>query len=557
MGKLRRRAENKSESRNFNEKLLDVDIDINIVNKTIYYILYYESVDNKILYKVKKFINQVNIERFINDDYKHFKYKVLIKLLDEYLERNSHSTDILEVVIKEIDKSDEKNLTVSLFEELAHPDNFLDEHKVDFIDRFFTKQLKYCALYKNLPDMENISEKLRSNNFEDIEELADVAANVTQTINKSLKDAKSNSKERELDFSLSNVGTFRKIQRYVKTELLKPANIIHTGIKMLNRMLNGGFQAGRVYLFIAPYGGGKSMLLLNVVKWFIECNRHIKKENNGLKPCILYMTQENDTIETSERLFDIAVPKDNSIRMGRDFTELTDDEVVDAYRSQGWTGDERDFYVMYRKNKTIDTSDLDAEIDILAEEGYEVKLIAHDYLKRINPVNRHFDLRLDLGEIIDEFSVIAKSRRIPIIEVMQLNRDAIRKINENQEKKSNMATKIGGEHIGESQIILENIDFAFIMLKEIQKATGKMFWTFKRIKSRGKVIEPTNYIAHPFEAGTEARLDEDYFENKSKSIVDLGDSIDEYKPNRKKDGKKVVLKEEDSSITGIDITQDF
>jgi archaellum biogenesis ATPase FlaH len=68
-------------------------------------------------------------------------------------------------------------------------------------------------------------------------------------------------------------------------------------LKLHNKQLGGGYTAGRVYLYIGPSGGGKSMLHLNQVRWFLTCNPNMVAYNPRLTPVVLYVTLENDIDE--------------------------------------------------------------------------------------------------------------------------------------------------------------------------------------------------------------------------------------------------------------------
>jgi hypothetical protein len=183
-------------------------------------------------------------------------------------------------------------------------------------------------------------------------------------------------------------------------------------------------------------------------------------------------------------------------------------------------------FFRYRPSRSINTADIDNMIDDLKLEGYEVRMVVHDYIKRIMPVEYTGDIRIDLGTVVDEFSTIAKKRQIPFVSASQLNRDASKAIEQALEsKKNNIGQKLGISHTGESKLMIENADYVFINFIETQASTGKVYLTSKRVKSRGRKKSEVEYIAHPFVKDNGMLLDEDINLSHATSLTSLGDGL--------------------------------
>jgi replicative DNA helicase len=138
------------------------------------------------------------------------------------------------------------------------------------------------------------------------------------------------------------------------------------------------------------------------------------------RPCALYLTQENDNEETLQRVFSYigAVQK----RGNADEDDLSLEEKMIAHKllDSKWA-----FVIKYRKKGSINTNDIDSIInEIEAEDDVEVKLLVHDYIKRLKANIPVGDIRLDLGEALNDLSILAKSRKIPVVTANQLNREA-------------------------------------------------------------------------------------------------------------------------------------
>jgi replicative DNA helicase len=308
-------------------------------------------------------------------------------------------------------------------------------------------------------------------------------------------------------------------------DLKKPSNIIKTGIQDLNEMLNGGFQSARVYLVLGDTGGWKSGFLLNCVKWAVEHNK-IKSNDPTCRPCVLYVTQENDVNETNERIWSI-------IKNDTDPGDLKMVEnsqlVMERFGESDWINDDPERMVAffkYRPSRSINTADIDHMIDDIKLEGYEVRMVVHDYVKRIMPVEYTGDIRIDLGTVVDEFSTIAKNRNIPFVTASQINREGTKKIEAALEaKKNNIGQKLGISDTGESKLMIENADYVFINYIEFQASTKTWYLTMKRVKSRGRKKSGLEYIAHPFVKDNGMLLIEDINLAAKLSLGSLGDGL--------------------------------
>src|SRR5690606_30796789 len=113
------------------------------------------------------------------------------------------------------------------------------------------------------------------------------------------------------------------------------------------------------------------------------------------KPCILYVTQENDIDETIERLYSYYVDEDTDLK------NLSLKEAMERLRNAGMNEDNIAIRIKYRPNNSITTADLDAMIDDLALEDLEVIMLIHDYIKRIRPISYIKDRHLQLGAVMD------------------------------------------------------------------------------------------------------------------------------------------------------------
>lgn len=206
-----------------------------------------------------------------------------------------------------------------------------------------------------------------------------------------------------------------------------------------------------------------------------------------------------------------------------------EDTIVDAMRQYKVLDGRWELRIIYRPKNTIVTGDLDTMITEIESEGdLEVKILIHDYVKRIKPNEVTGDLRVDLGEVANDFSIIAKQRKIPIVTANQLNREAYRTLNEvskgdNARTKTDQGKSLDPSMISESQMLLENVDVAFGQHREATP-DGQVFLTLKKFKDRGSKsvkLAAMDYFAHPFSGNNGMRLEEDALLEKSLSIESI------------------------------------
>lgn len=311
-----------------------------------------------------------------------------------------------------------------------------------------------------------------------------------------------------------------------------PKLALKTGIKRLNQMLGGGYMGGNVYIYNATSGGWKSSMLLNTVFQVMKYNKNFSCYDQAKRPCALYISQENDNHQTSQRMV-------SYVRgVKPDGKPLPEDEVLDLLRKEGIIDGRWTLELRYIPKGKISTGDLDTIISEIESAGeVEVKILVHDYIKRIMPDMMTGDLRLDLGEVVNDFSILAKRRNIPIVTANQLNREAFRALNPEDNdgkmkgaKHTDVGRRINASMISESQMVYENADVMIALHREKSRADGRTYLAIKNLKDRndktGKVVDQnSSYFVHPFEEGNGMRLDEDLLLATSLSMDSIGESI--------------------------------
>lgn len=279
-----------------------------------------------------------------------------------------------------------------------------------------------------------------------------------------------------------------------------------TGMQGFNQLIGGGFENTRVYLLLGLTGAGKSMTLLNIVYQLKKYNKGYVCKDPTKRPCIVILTMENTVTETIQRLFQIST--------GEDFTKQSSpQEALNKLRNEGelYLTDESpiDIIIKYKANKSEDTNYLYTLVEDLEDEGYETIALVLDHAKRIRSVERNSDVRLELGDVINELKTFAMSKDIPVITNSHLNRDAARTIDESASKsKADLTRMLGKSNIGESMLMLDNVDFAAIVNPEYDRDNNK-WMVCREIKTRVQIMR--EYVCLPFDVNNSIRLIEDYY----------------------------------------------
>ena len=235
-------------------------------------------------------------------------------------------------------------------------------------------------------------------------------------------------------------------------------------------------------------------------------NKFYKAKDPSKTPCICLLTMENTVVETITRLFDMVIEGSNG--MG----SYTAQECINKLRIEGelvvTDASPIDIVIKYKANKSINTSYLYTLYDDLEDDGYEMICLVQDHVKRIRSIYANSDLRLELGDIVNELKVFAAEKDIPVITNSHLNRDAARVLEEASRKSNQDAGKLlGKSNIGESMLMIDNLDCGLIITLDFDRDARK-YMTFNLIKMRDKTTR--TYIAQPFSLGSPIRLQEDY-----------------------------------------------
>ena len=308
----------------------------------------------------------------------------------------------------------------------------------------------YSVIYNQ--KLIDLFDKKETGGFKTMSEYTEQFKKLMSDLNTSIQDIERFKREGR-GFNLTKDNIVREAKK-IRNKLKQPSNKLRTGLQYLNKMLNGGFESGRSYLFIGSTGVGKSIVLLSVANWIRKYNKLPKKD--GMKQAVLFISQENSQVETFERLFNINVN-------GSNLQDISEEEMIQGMIDNGMcvtdSDNEINFEFKEYEDKEIGVGDIDKLISDYEREGVEIIAVVQDYIEKLRPRFKYSELRHSLGCVSTELSELAKHRNIPVISAAQLNRTANSIVNNAiVNNKKNTIKLLGKENISESWDMMKNTD---------------------------------------------------------------------------------------------------
>jgi len=497
---LERRMKYKGQGKTINKTNIKIDIvfDINTLNLMCSYVLSENSnIRRGTLTNLRNLIAIIDISLYQNDVEKIKMINFINKGLEARLIKNLNNADIILKYINggiiDNDYIDRNSLKI------------LNNEEIDWINETVSNSLKYSFIYNDIDKMIDICTRFKACNYINRGSIVDEFEELTKEIMTKFRRVRMEN-QTETMFTLRD-GMFQECMSDIYDQLTNPSNRLITGMQGLNELLGGSFETTRIYMFFGRAGIGKSLLLMDLAYQIKKYNRFYKTQDPTKRPVIVYLTQENTVRESVDRLFSMILGKVTNMK---DFTK---EEVINILRNEGelYLSDQSpiDIIIKYMPNNSIDTSYLYTLTEDLEDEGYEIIALLQDHIKRIRPVLKTGDIRLDLGQVVNEMKVFSQLKNCVVISVSHLNRDADRTIESNGGKKSvaDLTRLLGRSNIGESMLMIDNLDAAYIIGQDYD-SNGDKYLSFNRIKERFKCTD-RDYISQPYVKGS-IKLTEDF-----------------------------------------------
>ena len=480
-----------------NNEMISMKLDINTYDLFCRYILQ----ENRLirvehLVALRNLINSINPVNYENDPELLKRVNFIKKGLEARIDNNLNDRDI---VLSYINGGISFKLDFIDYDRLI-----LSQAEIEYVTTFIFESLKWNFIYANSDDLIDLLTQFKTSDFYNKQDIVPRIGEMIAMFQNNFREMNFISNATDMTFSLED-GNFENCITETYNMVTNPSRRLQSGMQGLNEMIGGGFESGRVYMFLGTSGIGKSKLLLNIMYQIKNYNNLYKPKDPSKKPAIVMLTMENTVVETITRLYDLVV--ENNYGMANYSVE----EVISQLRNEGQLKitdtSPIDLIIVYKPNKSVDTSYLYTLCDNLEDRGKEVICIIQDHVKRIRSIDRNTDVRLELGDIVNEMKSFAAIKDIPVITCSHLNRDASRTLEELERKKNQDTGKaLGKSNIGESMLMIDNLDFGIIITLDYDKE-DRLYMAFNAVKTRAKTQR--TYIVQPFVPGNTMRLVED------------------------------------------------
>ena len=373
----------------------------------------------------------------------------------------------------------------------------LNNDEIDWMNETISGCLKFAFIHDDIETGLELFTQFKAADYRSREEIVEKIEIFNTKLQNKFRQAKLQSAHEEM-FTLKD-GEFESVVRDVYDDTTNPSMVLYTGVQGFNEMLGGGFTGGRVYTLLGLPGEGKSMTMLDMAYQIKQHNKGLKPKDPTKIPCVAVLTMENSVRETVQRLFAI-------VTKGESMANYDIEQVIRMLKEEGelYISDDSpiNIIIKYVPAMSVDTSYLYTLTEDLEDEGYEVIFMVQDYLKKIRSTERYDDIRIECGQIVDEMKAFATIKDIPVLTASQLNREAVKSIDENRKKNGADSVRlIGRNNIGESMLILDNSDAVFMIAPEYAQ-DGK-YLGIQRVKNRMYASDRT-IIYQPFEPNSPA-----------------------------------------------------
>lgn len=493
----RQKYSNQGRTSVFTKKRLPINFDLSSLNLMCNYVITENRNIRRSQYiNLRNLIDLLDMEKYINDQEKYKRVVFIKKALEARLVKGL-TTPI--AIVKYVNGG-------LLDDDIINVDSFagMSNQEIDWINETVANSLQSSFIYEEVDRALDLFTRFKAADYKQISVLTSEIEEFIVGLNNKFRKAKVQ-KSTDKMFSL-DPDNLRSIIEDTWEEITSPYRKLVTGMQGFNQFIGGGFENTRVYLLLGLTGAGKSMTLLNIAYQLKKYNKNYVPKDPTKKPCIVYLTMENTVTETIQRLFQIST--------GGNMADYSVDQVIDLLKNQGelYLTDESpvDLIIKFKPNRSEDTGYLYTLVEDLEDEGYEVICMIQDHVKRIRSTTGNPDLRLELGDVINEMKIFAQLKDIPVITNSHLNRDGARVIDNaaTSRNKADLTRVLGKSNVGESLLLLDNVDFACIINKEYD-SDNHLYMVFKNIKTRVKTLR--DYICQPFEPNNDIKLIEDFY----------------------------------------------
>ena len=501
---IQRRMKYNSRGHTVNKSNVKLNMNFNISTLEImasYSVSENRNIRRSQLMQMRNLFAMLDENLYIVDHNKNKYFNFIIKALEGRLEKNIKDLDILDKFInggfiEDDSENSEEQIHISQLKVLSNPE-------VEWVASTISESLKYSYINNDMNELYELLVKFRASDYSSRGEIVRLIEDEVVKVNNLFRKAKSEQSQ-EVTFSLRD-GIFEDSMREIHENVTNPSCRLYTGMQGFNELIGGAFETTRVYMLLGLAGAGKSFSLLNIAKQLKTNNKHYRPKDPTKIPVIVLLTMENTVQETVSRLFEITT--------GQDMGKVDVETAIKMLKKDGemYIADDNpiDIIVKYVPNRSVDTSYLYTLAEDLEDEGYEMICLIQDHVKRIRSIERTPDIRIELGNVINEFKTFAMLKDCVVITNGHLNREAAKSIDDgNRTNKGDLIRMIGRANISESMLMIDNLDVGIVIQQEYDEK-GNRYMGFKRIKERVKCNPNFNIVYQMFKSPDSLEFIED------------------------------------------------
>lgn len=337
----------------------------------------------------------------------------------------------------------------------------LKEHVIQDCVKQIRLRKKINALFQNYDELNNVLESIKDGSFDSIDDLIEDYEITIKTLYSNMMESnRSVTIEAAASLDLVEDDYASVIDMIIKK--YDSSNKTPTGFPHIDqKILYGGYEPSRLYVWGGGSGAGKSTMLNNTILFSATSNPLLMVENakiptpGEISRVYIYVTCENTIEEALMRTYMPLFDK-TSVQMLSDINQGIDikKKIYDRLAENGST-----IIMKYFPAASISSFDLMGVLDDVIDK-YGKDAIAGlyiDYLDLLKTDMRYDIYRMELGHITLSLKTLAVQYNIPVITATQLGRSAY-KISDSRD--------LGVDQISESIKKVEHADFVGLLAKD-------------------------------------------------------------------------------------------
>ena len=360
--------------------------------------------------------------------------------------------------------------SISLSEKFIPQLDFLDfkinEELNPVVFQDFIKQVrirkKIVALFQNFDELNKVLESIKDGSFDSIDDLVDDYEATIKTLYSNVMESnRAITVEAAASLDL-NKDSYDHVLQMIQKKYQRE-NKTPTGFALLDdKILLGGYDPSRLYIWGGGSGAGKSTILNNTIIRSAMMNpllftgNMVAPKQGEINRVYIYITMEN-TIEealmrTYQPMFDKTTPQMlYDISKGVDIKKAISDILI----KNGST-----IIMKYFPAMSVSVIDLMGVVDDVIEQYGKEKIagLYVDYLDLLKTDTKYDMYRLELGHITLSLKTLAVQYNIPVITASQLGRKIYSISNSND---------LSLDQMSESIKKVEHADFVALLGKDM------------------------------------------------------------------------------------------